>query len=512
MSKLKCRLLLRESASSGVSISAHQSSFLRTFAERKATLISMMLIGLLLFSGCGRQQLDSTWAGHEYPSKTSSPSGLGYLEKLCLQKGTRFKSVNRLSPRLDRADCLILIGQTFHPPAKEARDWMEDWLGKKSGRRIVYFGRDFDATEYYWERTLTEQPTERQIRAGLDLAKLRATRDDMLYEQMNDDYFCRWFFLRVSEPQRVLQKFSGPWSEKLEGKIEWPVRAYFDAPDQELRDEQPNWLTVPKPGPTFRIPKAFRRGRAPAPPVAAPPKSTNNTGRSVFTSYWIPGDINNAEEWEEEWDSAPDYEELLTGEDGTPLIMRLTSDSYPGSEIITLANGAPLFNGMMIEPDWRELCMHIADEIGEGKRVALLPYSEAGIQVSHVPDIENEIAGLSVLMTWPLNILMAHLAFLGVLLCIALFPILGRPQNLKADSHSDFGQHAEAMGRLFQATRDLPLALQLVTDYLRVVRGESPPAWLESELVTHAVPTLKSQLGSAALPPPTANVPEKPPT
>lgn len=480
-----------------------------SFDQRRTVWIILFGVATWLsFSvGCGRSQLDRTWAAHEYPSKTSSPSGLGYLEKLCRQKGSRFKSVSRLSPRLDRADCLMLIGNTLHPPAKEARDWVEDWLAEKSGRSVIYFGRDFDASEYYLEQTLELQPKERKRRAGLDLAQMRAQRDDLIYEQMNADYFCRWFYIRVSKPQRVLEKFSGPWSEKLAGELKWPVRSFLDDPDYNLRDEVPDWANVPSSIPSIRLPKRFRTGKTT--PIPAKPNKAPDTGRSVFTSFWVPYDIGSPEEWNTEWDLAPDCEKLLVGEDGTPLVMKLTSDRYPGSKILTIANGAPLFNAMMVNADWRQLCMNVADEIGDDARVALLPYNEGGIQVSHIPDIEDEVAGLSVLMTWPLNILMAHLAFLGIVLCVALFPILGRPQNLKAANLSDFGQHAEAMGRLLQATRDLPYALQLVRDYLRLVRGESPPAWLESELAKHSIPAVPSNVPALPLPQAVDPTPEK---
>lgn len=462
----------------------------------------VLAIGVLLSTGCGRSSpFDTTWAANSYPSKTSSPNGLGFLEKLCGQKGARFKTVSRLSPRLDRADCLILLGNTMHPPAKEARDWMEEWLAEKSGRKVIYFGRDFDAAEFYMQQTLDQHPNEKRRRAGIDLAQARATRDDLLYEQMNGDHFCRWFFVRVSKPERVLEKFSGPWSQSLSGQMKWPVRSYLDIPDQNLRDDQPDWTVATKPPVPFRFPRPFRTNRPPPAPRPAPkptPAQSPDVNRNVFTSFWVPDDIKDAEEWEREWELAPNAEPLLVGNDGTPLITRLTSDRYEGSEIITLANGAPLFNGMMVDADLRALCVRIANEIGADARVAWLPYDQSGIQVSRVPDMDDEVAGLSVLMTWPLNILMAHLAFMGVLICVALFPILGRPQNLKASNVSDFGQHAEALGQLLQATNDLPFALRLVGEYSRVVRDESAPVWVESEL---------AKLGASPSPPPPTLLP-----
>jgi hypothetical protein len=301
---------------------------------------------------------------------------------------------------LDRTDCLILIGDTMHPPGLEARDWIEEWLSKKSGRKVIYFGRDFDAAEFYMRQTLPSQPAASRIRAGLDLAEIRAQRDDVLFEQMNSDHFCRWFYVRVGKPERVVEKFSGPWSEKLSGHMQWPVRAFLDVPDPELRDEVPAWSAAPTNFSPWRLPKRFRNGRA-APTAPRTPANKQNQNTTVFNSTWEPGEVNDKDKWDAEWDVAPDVEPLLVADDGTPLIMKLTSERYPGSQIITLANGAPLFNGMMVNEDLRKLCLRLANEIEENARVTYLPYGQDGIQVSFIPDIENEITGLSVLMTWP---------------------------------------------------------------------------------------------------------------
>ncbi len=117
------------------------------------------------------------------------------------------------------------------------------------------------------------------------------------------------------------------------------------------------------------------------------------------------------------------------------------------------------------------LANHLVSQLPADSRVAFLPFDFSGIQVSQVPDDEDGIAGLSVLVTWPLNILMAHLTLLGIIICLALFPIHGRPQKLPEQAVSDFGQHAEALGQMLSQSRDAQFAAQLSADYLRVVRG-----------------------------------------
>lgn len=432
-----------------------------------AMLAAMFLIFAL--TGCGGVD-SSDYGSVVYPTKTTSINGLGVFEQLCKQAGSRCIVVNRLSSKLEGVETLILVGDSFHPPAKEARDWIEDWLAGQPGRTVVYFGRDFDAELYYREQTLDQVPAESRQRAMIDLMSARTQLDTQLFGQIPDDVFCRWFTLRIHEPRRDIQQFRGPWADAFAGESgSWPVRVLLEPPDPADAANKPKW---PPPTATTTAPIQFGPGAS----------QQDDEGPVVFTSHWVPWDIGDDETWESEWEKAPEPEVMLSGADGTPLVTRLTSERYPGSQILTVVNGAPFLNGTLVEPHFRKIARRIIADLQPAKRIALLPFSEYGILVSLLDEDEDEVAGLSVLTTWPMNIIMAHLAFLGVLICLALFPILGRPQKLRPPSLADFGQHAESLGQMLQRTGDVNFALNAVADYHRTVRGEVVPAWVESAL------------------------------
>lgn len=447
----------------------------RQLSPRRARTASLnasigLLLGLLACQlGCGQIVIPTSFGSTSYPDKNTSINGLGVFEKLCNKAGMRMATVTRLSPRLEKSDCILMIGDTFKPPAKEARDWLEEWLARKPGRTVIYVGRDFDAQIYYRQKTLAAVPAERQARAVLDLAEIRSTHDAQLFEEIDKDVFCRWFVLRVSQPQREITDFSGPWSDALHGSEgSWPVRTVLATPLPELSEDKPTWT----PAPTMTA-----RPRFGAPPT----RQKDEDLPLVYTSYWSDTDINDDETWEIEWDKAPEATTLLAGDDGTPLVTKLTSDRYPQGQILTLVNAAPLLNGSLVEPHFRQVAHQLIEQLQNTKKIAVLPLDSYGIQVSHVPVEENEVAGLSVLTTWPMNMIIAHLALLGVLFCLALYPILGRPQPLAQASVTDFGQHAEALGQMLYRTRDRHFALQIISDYFRLVRGESMPTWLRSD-------------------------------
>ena len=50
--------------------------------------------------------------------------------------------------------------------------------------------------------------------------------------------------------------------------------------------------------------------------------------------------------------------------------------------------------------------------------------------------------GLEILYVWPINVVLLHLAVLGIIFCFARFPIFGTPRQAAAVSTSDFGLHA----------------------------------------------------------------------
>lgn len=102
-------------------------------------------------------------------------------------------------------------------------------------------------------------------------------------------------------------------------------------------------------------------------------------------------------------------------------------------------------------------------------------------------------------------------ALLGIIVCAALFPVLGRARKLATRKVSDFGLHVEAMGRMLQDSGDVEYAKQVIRDYYAKVKQESPPYWLSPiEAKSEPKPAMQQTATTANSPEPAAptKVPE----
>jgi hypothetical protein len=206
----------------------------------------------------------------------------------------------------------------------------------------------------------------------------------------------------------------------------------------------------------------------------------DDVAQGIQRSQWTFQELASDEAWKAEFKLAGEATQLLSAEDGRPLVYRLTSDRFGDGQILIAANGAPFLNGSLVEPLHREVATRLIEQCLPAKRVAFLAYDETGILISRAKDADSRSAGLELLMVWPLSAITMPAALLGVLICIAFFPILGRPQRNRRRSVSDFGLHVSALGRMLLEARDIGFAQQAIADYFRQVRDEPPPPWLET--------------------------------
>jgi hypothetical protein len=402
------------------------------------------------------------------PDVNRSLNGLGLHREMWEVSGARCLTPQKLSPKLQTVDVIVLIGQTFEPPGAAARSWLEDWLASQAGRTVIYFGRDFNAELEYRRQTLNKLPAEDQGRGAEILALREADEFTQRLHQLSEPTFCDWFFLDTRRTAVDFQSFQGDWVEQAPELNElsgnWSVRVALQPPDAlAWQKKYPSWLAKP-------------RSRNPLLPTT-PVQSGNDDANT--RSQWEPEEFASTEQWDAAVQAAATSEILLAGDDGQPLIFRLTSERYPDSQILIVANGAPLLNGSLVLPLHQRLGEMLIDATLPAERVALLAYDASGLMVSNVAETDNRAAGLEMLTVWPLSGITMPAALLGIITCAALLPILGRPRKQSARSVSDFGLHIEAIGRMLYEARDLPHARSAIGDYYRKVRDEPPPQWLE---------------------------------
>lgn len=346
------------------------------------------------------------------PDVNRSLNGLGLHRELWEAAGARVVTPQRLSPRLENVQVVVLVGQTFAPPDQTARQWLEEWLAADTGRTVIYFGRDFNADVEYRRQTLADLPSDKRQR-GAELLAIREAQELLLrLQQLSEDAFEDWFDLDTHQLPLNYERFAGSW--------------FAQAP--ELNELPGSWPV---------------RTRLRPPPAA-------------------------------------EAELLLTGDDGLPLVYRLQNSNYAGSQILVVTNGAPLLNGSLMLPLQQRLGELLVEAALPAERVALIAYDSAGLSISDVAETDGRGAGLEMLTVWPLSGITMPAALLGIIVCAAWLPILGRPQKPRTRQVSDFGLHIDALGRMLHEARDLPHAQQAISDYYRQVRGESPPEWLGS--------------------------------
>lgn len=441
---------------------------------RRTVLCFAWLLPVL--SGCSYLPWPESFGEVSGANSMRGLNGMGAHRRMWESTGARVLTPHKLSPRLDSIDTIVLIGSSYEPPGSLARDWLEKWLGEKSGRTVVYFGRDFDASLMYREETLNQVAEKQRSRAQTQLASKLAEKFVVRSSAIPEDTFCRWFFLRTSARPTVHESFTGPWSDALKGlEGNWPTGVLLEPPDSKLKNKKPSWITSTKPALAPPPTRVF---------VPGLDDSQELGDKEVQRSIWKTDELEDSKAWDAEWQLAGEAQLLLAGQNGAPLVYRIEHSKFTGSKILIVANGAPFLNGSLVKPLQRKLSELIIEECLPAKRVAMIEYNENGLLLSNVDSGSETDFGVALLTVWPLSAITMHAAFFGIIAFAVLLPILGRPQSLTRRTITDFGLHVEAMGRMMFESRDLMYGIKSIQDYFSKVRRETPPEWL-TQMATH---------------------------
>ena len=78
-------------------------------------------------------------------SGKQSVNGTAALVDMFEQAGCKVRRWSRMSPRLQSADVIVWIPDSFSAPSVAHRRFVDEWLQDDAGRTLIYVGRDFDA-------------------------------------------------------------------------------------------------------------------------------------------------------------------------------------------------------------------------------------------------------------------------------------------------------------------------------------------------------------------------------
>ena len=162
---------------------------------------------------------------------------------------------------------------------------------------------------------------------------------------------------------------------------------------------------------------------------------------------------------------------VMLGAEETPLILEITDEyQWPGGRVLVLLNGSSILNYPLVHHENRKLAGQIIDYCDSPKRVTFLESGPAGLFVSRSGG--KTYSGFEALTVWPMNVILLHLIAAGMLFCVMVFPIFGRPREIAPDSPSNFGKHVQAIQRLLEIANNRELAIERVNQY-RQLEGDT---------------------------------------
>jgi hypothetical protein len=159
-----------------------------------------------------------------------------------------------------------------------------------------------------------------------------------------------------------------------------------------------------------------------------------------------------------------------------PLVFEVRDAAWGTGKVLVVVNGSFLLNLPLVNHEHRKLAGRLIASCAPAKRVIMLESGAGGPDIVERDAESNFPTGLEIFTVWPLGFIMLHLAIAGITLCIACFPIFGRPIEPMTASHSDFGEHVTALGELLARTRDREYAVDRLKYYHEQVRTKSSEA------------------------------------
>ncbi|MHB1033257.1 MAG: DUF4350 domain-containing protein [Pirellulales bacterium] len=165
--------------------------------------------------------------------------------------------------------------------------------------------------------------------------------------------------------------------------------------------------------------------------------------------------------------------EVLLGSKGDVLVSRI---SWGDSQLILVANGSFLLNLPLVNHEHRKLAGRLIAQVGSPGRVVFLESGASGPPIRDEDPSGGMRTGMEILGAWPANLILLHLAALGIIFCFSRSAIFGRPRQGEPAGVSDFGRHVAALGDLLARTGDSAFAVARLLNYRQTAGGESAPA------------------------------------
>ncbi len=376
--------------------------------HRKRTLM-LVTIAVATTVGCHSQRTARMWYAESHGRAGQNIAGTKLLADTFRQHGAEVTSSRLFGQLVAQANVVVWCPSSGRLPQSATCQLFEEWFTRSPGRTIVWVGRDYDSTLAYWRRCYDEAAADPSAPAEEQL-KIRR-------------YLAR--------AQSAHAKNNGA-----------PTGVGMPRPSQEVCD----WFELQ----LNRQPRDAMSLKGPWSPllqgVKYPPRVTNRLTPVDF---------------------APEHETQLLADDEDVLIFELTKRHWNGGRLILVANASMFLNLPLVQKQNQDLADQLVRGCPNSGRVVFLHTSR---DPHFVKGAETHFL-LRLLVTDPFRWIFMHLSVLGLVLCMTMFPRLGRP-NARGDAHeSDFGRHVLALGRILASVADKEHAFALRRKYFRQQNG-----------------------------------------
>jgi len=378
---------------------------------------------LLLHTGCSNG-LDFTY-GKSYDK---SVNGVSVFANLLRERGHSVTRKRRLTQRFDRYDTIVWApDNTAHPP-ENVTAWLEQWLGKGDPRVLIVVGRSYDGKLPFYEGKFESSSPEARQGWQRELAEEIMQRREYNFDwQFNTGDPPENFWFEKDEDVKVdVSKIGGPWAKGIDSsEIELECRTLLK-PLKDYNDEEST------------------------PELALEYEDDDQPG--YYDTSWI----------EDFRDGEVTVTELLTV-DGKPFAFEISSLQNPNRKVIVISNGSFLLNYPLMKGEHRKLAAKVADE-ATGDVVFL----ESNYTWPLIGGSGNDPA---LHWTWvgqaPMNYIVPHFLFWGVLYCFVFYPNFGRPKRVQFHPPKAFRSHVKAVASILGRSKEKNWARQMVDLWLQ---------------------------------------------
>ena len=432
-----------------------------------------LAIYLLTCIGC--EQLSTEYGETRGLVGRTSLNGFGALRTAYENAGYQSRDINRLSKRLNSTETIIWLPKVPSPNDDEVTKWMESWLAQ-GNRTMVYVLPDSGSEVAYWSdaRALApvDQQTEyrrREVRGINQQFRWRLNRQAW---RVNG-----WFEVQPFEQRVDVSQITGPWTVESnsatdkKNSLSGVIDAGTQAKQNGIFREGECWVE-------YRINELGSTSSG----NKSPSKMVRNSGfyrRELGPGSLTAGGVTFMPEYEDSpVRKKVTMESMIELSDGTPLVARLRSKNWKGSQVFVVAGGSLLTN-YALSKEWN--CW-LADQIILATKQDASAEPTAGFLLSdwnNIPVTDSSPnrpskTGMEMLTEWPLSLITLHGIFLGGIVCLIMLPILGRPKKKIRESPSDFTHHLDAVGMLMKRVKGKEFAKERVEEYFRVMQPPPP--------------------------------------